>query len=75
MSQFVKLNYKGVKKYEAEGWKCEDCSNLDSEDHLLWCIGYEDIRQGLDLSSDHDLSLYLHKIHLKRSKKNESNPV
>ena len=45
MTRYIKLNYKGVKKYKAEGWKCEECQNLDSEEHLLWCKGYEETLQ------------------------------
>ena len=70
MTQYVKLNYKGNKKYEAEGWKCDDCLNLDSEDHLLWCEAYESIRKNLNLEKEKDLSLYLHKILISRGKKN-----
>ena len=69
MTQFVKMNYKGTKHYEKQGWKCEECFCLDSEDHLLWCSGYEELRSGLDLNDYKQLSLYLHKIHLRRSKK------
>ena len=36
MKEHVKLNYKGMKRYEAVGWKCVECSNLDSELCLLW---------------------------------------
>ena len=70
MTQYVKLDYKGNKRYEAEGWKCDDCLHLDSEDHLLWCEEYESIHENLNLEKDKDLSLYLHKIHISRGKKN-----
>ena len=69
MPQFVKLNYKGTKRYREEGWKCDECSNLDSEDHLLWCSGYEHMRENLDLENEKDLSKYLHRIYLKRCSK------
>ena len=69
MTQNVKLNYKGVKKYELEGWKCNECGNLDSEDHLLWCVGYMDLRESLNLDTDKDLSQYLQNIKMKRMKK------
>ena len=69
MSQFVKMNYKGSKKYTAEGWKCEECLELDTEDHLEWCIGYEGFRENLNLENDKDLATYLHKIFMKRSDK------
>ena len=68
MTQYVKLNFKGVKRYEMQGWKWDDCGNLDSEDHLLWCEGYGDLRENLNLDLDKDLSEYLRKIHTKRSK-------
>ena len=66
MTQFVKLNFKGVKKYKAEGWKCNECSNLDSEEHLLWCHGYRHLRVNINLENEKELSQYLHKIFLKR---------
>ena len=68
MTQNVKLNYKGVKQYELQGWKCNECGNLDSEDHLLWCDGYMDLRESLNLGTDKDLSEYLQKIQIKRMK-------
>ena len=69
MSQHVKCNYKGSKSYIAEGWKCEECLNLDTEDHLESCSGYASMRVNLDLENDKDPSSYLHQIFLKRSKK------
>ena len=69
MTQFVKLNYKGTPKYRQQGWKCDECLCLDSEDHLLWCGGYENLRTGLDLENYKQLSLYLHRINLIRIKK------
>ena len=66
MTQFVKLNYKGVKKYKADGWKCDECSELDSEEHLLWCHGYSHLRVNMNLENEKELSQYLHKIFLKR---------
>ena len=68
MTQNVKLNYKGVKRFELQGWKCNECGNLDSEDHLLWCDGYFDLRESLNLNLDKDLSEYLQKIRTKRMK-------
>ena len=73
MSQFVKMNYKGSKKYTAEGWKCEECLEFDTEDHLRWCAGYVDIRENLNLENDKDLATYLHKIFIRRSDKNTAN--
>ena len=65
MSRYVKMNYKGDKKYKQEGWKCDDCLQLDTEDHLLSCIGYEELRKNLNLEINKDLAAYLHKIYMK----------
>ena len=51
-----------------QGWKFDDCGNLDFEDYLLWCEGYRDLRENLDLDEDKDLTEYLTKIHSRRSK-------
>ena len=70
MSRYVKMNYKGDKKYKQEGWKCDNCLQLDNEDHLLSCIGYEELRKNLNLEINKDLAAYLHKIYMKRTEKN-----
>ena len=70
MSQFVKMNYKGSKAYKAEGWKCEECCKLDTEDHLLDCSGYKELRKNLDLENELELSEYLYKIYEKRKTNN-----
>jgi hypothetical protein len=54
MTEHVKLNYKVIKR--AAGWKCEESLNLDSEEHLLWCSGYDEFRKNLDLENERDLS-------------------
>ena len=66
ITHFVKLNFKGVKKYKAEGWKCDECSQHDSEEHLLWCQGYTHFCENMNLENEKELSQYLHKIFLKR---------
>ena len=68
MEGYKKL--KGSMTYTAEGWKCEECLKLNTEDHLRWCTGYKDIRENLNLENDKDLATYLHKIFIKRSDKN-----
>ena len=71
MSKNVKMNYKGDPAFEKSLWKCQKCLNQDSERHLLWCSGYADLRQGLDLSEDRDLCQYLQKINQSRCKDEE----
>ena len=52
MTQFANLNFKGVKKYEAEAWKCEECSQLDSEKHFLWCQGSRQFHENINLENE-----------------------
>ena len=64
------MNYNGSKAYNAEGWKCEECCKLDTEDHLLDCSGYKELRKNLDLENELELSEYLYKIYEKRKTNN-----
>ena len=58
---------------EVQGLKCDKCQNLDSEEHLLWCKGYADFRDHLNLENEKEQ--YLLKIVSKRSKENNENSV
>ena len=62
MTEKVKMNFKGDQNFERLLWKCYKCQNQDTESHLLWCSGYSDLRQGIDLADDNDLCSYLQKI-------------
>ena len=69
MTQHVKMNQKSNKTYEDALWRCEDCGLQDTNSHLLWCSGYENLRDGKDLDDDKQLCDYLHKIFLLRNEK------
>ena len=69
MTRYFKINYKGSKEYTRQGWKCEECSLLDTEDHLHVCKEYEDVRKDHDLNEDKDMAQYLHKIYIRRTEK------
>ena len=71
MTENVKMNYKGDPTFTKLLWKCQDCMNQDTEIHLLWCPAYEDLRMGMDLSSDKDLCSYLQKVIQIRCKENK----
>ena len=58
--------YKNDGTFANDLWKCSKCLNQDTEAHLLWCPGYQDMRQGLDLADNHDLCSYLQKIFILR---------
>ena len=62
ITENIKMNYKGNPSYANSLWKCNECGNQDTSSHLLWCKGYSEQREGLDLESDRDLCKYLQKI-------------
>ena len=68
MTDNVKMNYKNDSSFANDLWKCKKCLYQDTEAHLLWCPGYQDMRQGLDLADNHDLCSYLQKIFTSRCK-------
>ena len=62
MTSNVKMNYKGDPSYSKSLWKCDKCKNQDTNSHLLWCTGYTEQREGLDLNQNKDLCSYLQKV-------------
>ena len=69
MTQHVKMNQKSNKAYADALWRCEECGLQDTNSHLLWCAGYEALRDGKDLENDKQLCDYLHKVFLARNEK------
>ena len=76
MTQYVKMNFRNDHEYAKSLWKCDKCSNIDTQNHLLWCPYYKELRQGKDLQNNKDLCKYLNDIYNDRKnsddKKNES---
>ena len=62
MTKSVKLNYKNDPVNKNSLWKCEDCSYVDSQEHILWCQAYEQFRTNKDLSDDKDLVRYFQQV-------------
>ena len=62
MTQHVKMNQKGNEQYAKALWRCEECGLQDTNSHLLWCTGYESLREGKDMECDQHLCDYLQKI-------------
>ena len=67
----VQMNYKGEKKYIKNGWKCQDCEIPDTQDHIVRCPCYQQLRVGKDLTSDKDLVEYFRKVIQIREKSDE----
>ena len=71
MTEHVKMNYSSDPKYKAELWKCDSCQvSIDTQDHVLWCPSYSELRQGRNLTCDTDLTRYLHDVLVIRQKLN-----
>ena len=62
MIKNVKLNYKNDPKNVKALWKCSECALIDSQEHLLWCDGFEMLRKNKDLTRDNDLTSYFQQI-------------
>ena len=67
MTQHVKMNQKNNREYADALWRCEECGLQDTNAHLLWCKGYESLREGKDLGCDKQLCNYLQSIFKSRS--------
>jgi hypothetical protein len=54
MTKKVRMNYKNDPANKKTLWKCDDCSSLDSQEHILWCPAYGHLRLEKDLDDDKD---------------------
>ena len=71
MTEHVKMNYSSDPRYKADLWRCDSCQvSIDTQQHVLWCPSYSELRQGKDLSSDKDLTSYLRDVLVIRAKLN-----
>ena len=67
----VKLNFKNDPKSVKSLWKCPECEQIDSQQHILWCKQYESLRENKDLSTDKDLTSYFQQVMLHRERNNK----
>ena len=69
MSKFA-FNYRNKKEYSDNCWRCIGCDEaIDTFSHVKWCVAYDDLRVGLDLTSDKDLVWYVAEVFKRRDKK------
>ena len=55
----VQMNFMSERKFADNGWTCSGCSiRKDSQQHLLICPRYADLRVSRNLKSDSDLVAY-----------------
>ena len=70
MLKHVKMNFSSDPIYVKACWRCE-CGQIDTNEHILRCLKYEELREDKNLNDDNDLCDYLTKVTLLRSKKNK----
>ena len=61
-SKSVQMNFKGEPKYIRNSWKCQDCDIPDTQDHILRCPCYQQLRVKNCLNCDKDLVEYFRKV-------------
>ena len=67
----VAFNFKNQGDNAQNLWKCSSCqSSIETQEHVLFCPAYSQLRQGKDLKSDRDLTDYLMKVLIIREKLN-----
>ena len=62
MTKTIQANYKGDPDFRANNWKCQECQVLDTQDHVVRCPVYLNLRTGKDLENDKDLVEYFRKV-------------
>ena len=58
----AKMNQKSDEDYSNELWKCEDCGNVDTQSHILWCPSYAPLREDKNISEEKDLVDYFREV-------------
>ena len=67
----VKYNYSHDPRFTNDLWKCDSCqSSIDTQNHILWCPSYKDLRADKDINNNEDLIRYLKSVMATRQKLN-----
>ena len=62
MMQHIKMNYPSDPLYIKEMWKCDWCSCISTQSHILWCAAFSALRENLDLNDNKDLAKYFQEV-------------
>ena len=68
MVPYIKMNFTSDKRYASESWLCDSCKGTnvekpkDTQEHVLVCSAYENLRQGKNLSDDKDIVEYFRQV-------------
>ena len=68
----AKFNYRHNPKYAAQLWICGSCENgqIESQQHILHCDAYSDLRKDKDIGKVQDLVEYMKNVLIIREKMN-----
>ena len=59
----VKFNYKNDPSNRHTLWRCDSCqSAIETQNHILWCPSYSELREGKDINNNADLIEYFQKV-------------
>ena len=58
----VKWNKRSDKQNQKSLWKCEECGNIDTQSHIVWCPSFASLREGKSLDNDADLVRYFQEV-------------
>ena len=58
----VKMNQVSDKNNAMKLWKCNECGNIDTQSHILWCPFFASIRDGKSVDNDSDLVEYFQEV-------------
>ena len=64
----IAFNFSSDPKYVGRLWQCMHCECIDSQSHVLTCVGYKHLREGKKLNSDNDLVSYFREVIVLREK-------
>ena len=65
----VKFNYNSDLANTASLWRCKSCqTSIDTQNHIMWCPSYSELREGKNIDNDKDLIEYVRKVMIIRDR-------
>ena len=61
-TRLVKMNFPSDKGFTSDLWSCWHCPSIDTQDHIMNCPAYKDLRKDKNLSNDRDLISYFQDV-------------
>ena len=66
----AKMNMNSNENFSRDLWRCEDCGNLGTQSHILWCPVYGPLREGKDITVEKDMVTYFREVFRAREDSN-----